>query len=144
MVQRAETTVTERSLTSCLRARFLMDSHTLPGKRHSQPTSTSIGQGVCVFRCNLPSALLTECPGSFTCHCGNSGVERTPIKSQHTKLNLEKKLLPPLLPRFELATFRSRVRRSTNKLSRLVETRHQHTVSFLINSNFWRLIFARL
>ena len=47
------------------------------------------------------------------------GMERTPNKSQHTKLNLEKKILPPLLPGFEVATFRSRVRRSTNKLSRL-------------------------
>ena len=47
------------------------------------------------------------------------GVERTPNKSQHTKLTLEKKTLRPLLPGFELATFRSRVRRSTNKLSRL-------------------------
>ena len=48
-------------------------------------------KGLCVFRCNLPPALLAERPGSFTCHCGNSGVERTPNKSQHTKLNLEKK-----------------------------------------------------
>ena len=32
-------------------------------------------------------------------------------KSQHTKLTLEKKILTPLLPEFELATFRSRVRR---------------------------------
>ena len=29
---------------------------------------------VCVFRCNLPPALLAEWPGSFTCHCGNTGV----------------------------------------------------------------------
>ena len=36
-------------------------------------------------------------------------MERTLIKSQHTKLTLEKKILPPLLPGFELATFRSRV-----------------------------------
>ena len=59
--------------------------------------------------------------GFFTCHCSNTGVERTPNKSQHAKLTLEKKFLPPLLPEFELATFRSRVRRSTknNKLSRL-------------------------
>ena len=28
--------------------------------------------------CNLPPALLAEWPGSFTCHCGNTGVERTP------------------------------------------------------------------
>ena len=36
---------------------------------------------------------------------------RTANKSQHTKLTLEKKILPPLLPGFELAIFRSRVRR---------------------------------
>ena len=39
-------------------------------------------------------------------------MERTPNKCQHTKLTLGKKILPPLLPGFELATFRSRVRRS--------------------------------
>ena len=53
--------------------------------------------------------------GIFTCHCGNTGVERTPNKSQHTKLTLEKKIVPPLLPGFELATFRSRVRRSNQQ-----------------------------
>ena len=42
-------------------------------------------------------------------------MERTPNKSQHTKLTLEKKLLPPLLPGLELATFRSRVRRSDER-----------------------------
>ena len=26
------------------------------------------------------------------CHCGNTGVEHTPNKSQHTKLTLEKKV----------------------------------------------------
>ena len=40
------------------------------------------------------------------------GVERTPNKSQNTKLTQEKNILPPLLPGFELATFRLRVRRS--------------------------------
>ena len=69
-------------------------------------------KGVCVFKCNLPPVLLAERPGSFTCHCGNTGVERTPDKSQHTKLTLEKKILPPLLLGFGLATLRSRVRRS--------------------------------
>ena len=57
--------------------------------------------------------------GLFSCHCGNTGIERTPNKSQHTKLTLRKKILPLLLPGFELAAFRSRVRRSANKLSRL-------------------------
>ena len=51
-------------------------------------------KGVCVFRCNLPPALLTEWPGSFTCHCGNTGVERTPNKNQHTKLTMQKKNSP--------------------------------------------------
>ena len=35
-------------------------------------------------------------------------------KSQHRKLSLEKKILPPLLQRFEPATFRSRVGRSNH------------------------------
>ena len=35
-------------------------------------------------------------------------------KSQHRKLTLEKKIIPPLLPGFEPATFRSRVRRSNH------------------------------
>ena len=68
-------------------------------------------KGVCVFRCNPPPALLAEWPGSFTCHCGNTGVERTPNKSQHTELTLEKKILPPFLPGFEHAAFWSRVQR---------------------------------
>ena len=42
-------------------------------------------------------------------------MERAPNKSQHTKLTLEKKILPPLTPGFELATFRSRVRRSNQQ-----------------------------
>ena len=75
----------------------------MPGQRHSQLRWV---KGVCVFRCNLPPALLAESPGSFTYHCGNTD------KSQHIKLTLEKKILPPLRPGFELATFRSRDRRS--------------------------------
>ena len=98
---------------SCVWAHFLRDSYI-------------VGQlwlhwvkGVWMFRCNLPPALLTEWPGSFTCHCSNRGVEQTQNKSQHTKLTLEKKFLPQLLLGFELADFRSRVRCFTNKLSRL-------------------------
>ena len=49
---------------------------------------------VCVFRCIMPPALLAEWPRSFTCHCGNTGVEQTSNKSQHTKLTLEKKNSP--------------------------------------------------
>ena len=32
--------------------------------------------GACVFSCNMPPALLAEWPGSFTCYCSNTGVER--------------------------------------------------------------------
>ena len=39
---------------------------------------TSLGQG-----CSMPPALLAEWPGSFMCHCGNTGVEQTSNKSQH-------------------------------------------------------------
>ena len=42
-------------------------------------------------------------------------MERATNKSQHTKLTLENKILPPLLPGFGLATFRSRVRRSNQQ-----------------------------
>ena len=42
-------------------------------------------------------------------------MERTLNKGQHTKLTLEKKILPPLMPGFELATFRSRDRRSNQQ-----------------------------
>ena len=69
-------------------------------------------KGVSVLRCNLPPALFAELPGSFTCHCGNTGVEQTLNRNQHTKLTLEKEILPPLLPGFKFTTFRSRVRRS--------------------------------
>ena len=72
-------------------------------------------KGVCMFRCNLPPALLAEWPGSFTSYCSNTGEEQTQNKSQHTKLTLEKKNLLPLLPGFELAIFRSRVRHSNQQ-----------------------------
>ena len=50
--------------------------------------------------------------------------------SQYTKLTLEKKILPPLLPGFELATFRPRVRRSTQRaiLARAHTYTQQHSV----------------
>ena len=35
----------------------------------------------------------------------NTGVEQTLNKSQHTKLTLEEKILPPLLPEFKFVTF---------------------------------------
>ena len=85
----------------------------------------------------------------FTCHCGNTGVERIPNlhfwqndrdffiliflratavtrgwngyrnKSQYRKLILEKKILPLLLSVLEPATFPSRIRSLTTELSPL-------------------------
>ena len=56
----------------------------MPDSSASQPILTSLSQRcVCVFRCNLPPALSAEWPGSFTCHCGNTGVGQTWNKSQH-------------------------------------------------------------
>ena len=88
-----------------------------------------------------------------TCYCGNTRVERTANKSQHTKLTLEKNILLPLLPRFELAIFRSRVRHSyqqtipalTNKLLRLcffvnfsLTQRTLVIQTLRISSNLWK------
>ena len=56
------------------------------------------------------------CRGLLRATAVTRGVERTPNKSRHTKLTSEKKILPPLLPGFELATFRLRGRLS-NQLS---------------------------
>ena len=51
----------------------------------------------------------------FTYFCVNKGVERTPKKSQHRKLTLEKKILPPLLP--GLVLFEARTERFQNKVN---------------------------
>ena len=37
------------------------------------------------FSCNLPPARLAGWPGSFTCYCGNTGVERMPKKDSAQK-----------------------------------------------------------
>ena len=57
--------------------------------------------------------------GIFYVPLRKHGVERTPIKRQHRKLTLEKKILPPLLPGLELVTFRLLVLCSTNEAFRL-------------------------
>ena len=44
-------------------------SHTMP-VWHSKATSTSMGQGVSMFSCNLSPALLKKWLGYFMCHAG--------------------------------------------------------------------------
>ena len=125
MAQRAETTVTECSMTSSVSARFLIGSHTMPGQRHSRPTPTSL------------SRRAYACLG-VTCHLQfwqndrdllratavTRGVERTPNKSQHRKLTLEKTITQWLLPGLELGTYRSRVRRSYQRARLLAQPFH--------------------
>ena len=41
-------------------------------------------KGVYLFRCNLPPALLAECPGSFSCYSSDSGVEKIPNVDKST------------------------------------------------------------
>ena len=110
VAQRVQMTVAKCSLTSFVWACFGIGSHTLPGQRHSRPTLTSLGQ-----ECTLVLGV--------TCHLhfwqNDRGLLRatkvtrevvqTLNKCQHTKFTLEKKILPPFLPRFELATFWSPV-----------------------------------
>ena len=105
-----------------LRVSSFPDRFLCPDSGIASPFRLRWVKGVCVFRCNLPPALLTEWPGSFTCHCGNTGVEWTSNMSQHTKLTLEKNILLPPLSGFELAIYRSRVRRSYQHIGRSAVT----------------------
>ena len=79
----------------------------MPGQRHSQPTPTSLGQRYACLRvtCHLH---FWHDRGLLRATVVTRGVERTPNKSQRTKLTLEKKILLPLLPGFKLGTCRSR------------------------------------
>ena len=58
-------------LMSCVWARF---PDTLCQDRGTvSPLRLCWVKGVWMFRCNLPPALLAEWPGSFKCHCCNTG-----------------------------------------------------------------------
>ena len=94
VAQRTWATVAECSLTSCVWARF---PPTLGLCRDSmvRPIRLRCVEGVYMFRCNLPPALLAKWPGSLTCYCGDTSAERAPKKSQHRKFTQEKKIFPP-------------------------------------------------
>ena len=90
-------------------------------------------KGVFVLSCKLLPALLAEWPGSLTSHYGNKGVERKPNKNQHRKLTLEKKILLPLFPGFELKIVRSRVR--------CCQLSYYDPLSLSLSSRLLRLLF---
>ena len=71
VAQQAETTVTECSLMSCLWAHFLIDSHTLPGQRHSQPTPTLLGQGCTCGYTEQVDSLVRSFSGTSTLNSDN-------------------------------------------------------------------------
>ena len=60
MARRAETTVAECSLTSCVWDRFRIGSLTMPWQRHSQPTAISLCQG-CMHVPNEPISCSRSC-----------------------------------------------------------------------------------
>ena len=67
-----------------------------------------------MFRCNLPLALLENGQGLLRVAAVTRGWNGHRM-SQHTKLSLEKKILPPLLPK----PFDDESGALTNKLARL-------------------------
>ena len=125
MAQRAETTVTECFLTSCVWARFLIDSTHYAWTAAKSAHYDFVGSRVyaCLsITCHL--RFWQNRRGLFSCHCGITGVERTPNKNQQRELILEKKTLPPLLPDSNSYPFYHESGALTNKLSRL-----QHSAS---------------
>ena len=92
---------------------------------HVTSRKATYTKGVCVFSCNLPPALLAEWPGSFTCYCSNMGWNRYRNKSQHRKLTLEKKIIPPLLQGLEPATFQSWVSNHSCRHLNLLPFNHE-------------------
>ena len=76
---------------------FLIGSYSMPGQC-SQPLWVWLRciKRVCVFRYNLPPALLAEWPGSLTCYSGITGAGRTQNKSQHKNVNTGEEKSPPV------------------------------------------------
>ena len=69
--------------TAAISARSIYTIQPCTMSLHAKPHT----QGACVFSCNLPPAPLVEWPGSFTCYCGNTGVERIPKQESAQKID---------------------------------------------------------
>ena len=91
----------------CIRDSYWVDSSIV------SPLRLRWFKGVCAVRCNLPPALFWQNDrGLQRVIAVTRGWSGHRTKSHHTKLTLEKKILQPLLPGFELRTIPSRVQRS--------------------------------
>ena len=111
----------------------LMGSHIILGI--VSPLRLRCVKGVCVFRFHLPPALLAALPGHFTCHYGNTGVERTPNKNQHTKLTQEKKFSRRFCRDSNSQPFDHKSGALTNKLSRLPTYVYMYTTESFLGDN---------
>ena len=101
----------ECSLTSCMPARFWIGSYTLPEQRHSQPTPTSLDQGCMCLGVTCHLHFWQNDRGLLRATAVTRGRNGHRIESAQ-KINSGEENFPPLLSGFELAIFRSRVRRS--------------------------------
>ena len=116
VAQRAEMTVNECSLMSCMWAHFpdRFPHHTWTAQ---SVHSNSVGSWVYVWlgvTCHLH---FWQNDRSLLDAAAIIWVERTLCESQDKELTREKKICPPLLPGLELTGFWSQVQFSTNKLS---------------------------
>ena len=85
--QWAQMTVTEYSLMNCVWAHFLTGPMLCLDSSIVSPLWLHWAKGARMYRCNLPPAFLVEWPGSFMCHCSNTGMERTPNKESAHKVD---------------------------------------------------------
>ena len=76
-------------------------------------------KGVCVFRCNLPPALLAEWPGSFTCHWVTRGWNGDQIKVSTQSWLWRRRFCCRSCWEFNLQPFDHEPSTLTNKLLRL-------------------------
>ena len=72
-----------------------------------------------LFRCNLPPAFFLQNVLGLLSATVVTGVKWTPNMSQHRKLTLENKILPPSLLGFKLATFDSNSQSFNHEFSTL-------------------------
>ena len=74
----------------------------MPGQRQSQPSPTFLVYACSGVTCHLYFWQFSFVCLFFTCYCGNTGVERTPNKSQHKKLTVCAVRSIPVLPHWHV------------------------------------------
>ena len=111
------------------------------GQRHSQPTPTSWGQGVCVIRFNLHFWQYDRV--FFYVPLGNTGLKRTPNKSQHIKF-AEKKISSRFCRDSNWQPFDRESGAHTDKLSQLPANTTRSKQSVLNMSQYLHYTYLQL